>query len=128
METSKKLINPSSKQLDKYQLNQKQLQEFFYMLKREYKKLTEIFKHIKLKEIKGKEKEIKESDQIQQQIRQLFQLALAYWKDLQYWMQRREWVKAFELINYIWGLLDGLATLKAIKVPKKTKPWFKAEF
>mgnify|MGYP003886043905 CR=1 FL=1 len=85
------------------------------MLKREDKKLKEVFKSIKLIEKKGKAKEI-------------FELAKSYYKDYVYFKEKKDYVKAFELQNYVWGLLDALAILKAISVPKKLQKYFKTDF
>jgi hypothetical protein len=47
---------------------------------------------------------------------------------MKYFFKKDEHVKAFELQNYVWGLLDSLALSKAIEVPKEFQKYFKAEF
>ena len=85
-------------------LNEK---EFFYYLNREYRKLSEIFKDIKFKD-KDYEKFI-----------------LAYWEDTKYFYSKKEYVKAFELIMYIWGWLDCLINEKKIEIKEDYLKWFK---
>ncbi len=50
----------------------------------------------------------------------------SYLYDLDYFYSKKDYVKAFELANYIWGYLDCLANLNLIN-PKKTRKWFKVE-
>jgi hypothetical protein len=44
---------------------------------------------------------------------------------LKYFYEKKDFVKAFELENYIWGILDTLINLKLIDVPEEYKKWFK---
>jgi hypothetical protein len=94
-------------------LSPKQQEEFFFILERENKKLNEIFSSIKLKNSK---------------FSQTFNLAQSYYQDMIHFFKKKEHVKAFELQNYIWGLLDSLAIIKAIQIPKEMQKWFKADF
>jgi hypothetical protein len=96
-------------------LNKTQEEEFFFILERENKKLEQIFKSIKLKTKDKKTKEI-------------FNLVLSYYKDMSYFLKKKEYVKAFELENYVWGLLDALAIFKAIQIPANMQAWFKCDF
>ncbi|WP_342765398.1 DUF357 domain-containing protein [Candidatus Nanopusillus massiliensis] len=50
---------------------------------------------------------------------------MSYYKDLKYFYEKKDFVKAFELENYIWGILDTLINLKLIEVPEEYKKWFK---
>jgi hypothetical protein len=59
---------------------------------------------------------------------QAFQLMQSYYEDMNHFLDKKEYVKAFELQNYVWGILDCLASLKLIQVPKEMQKWFKAEF
>ncbi|HDI02989.1 MAG TPA: DUF357 domain-containing protein [Candidatus Pacearchaeota archaeon] len=95
-------------------LTEKSSKELIFMLQREDKKLKEVFKSIKLT---GKEK-----------AKEIFELAKSYYKDYVYFKEKKDYVKAFELQNYVWGLLDALAILKAISVPKKLQKYFKTDF
>jgi hypothetical protein len=91
----------------------KQKEEFFFILKREEAKLEQIFKSIKLKDSKFSE---------------TFKFMKSYYDDMKFFMKKNEHVKAFELQNYVWGILDSLAINKAIEVPKELQKHFKAEF
>jgi len=85
--------------------------ELEFYLEREYKKLEVVFKKIKYL---GENKE-------------LWNLVLSYWRDLKYFYERRDKIKAFELVNYLWGMLDVLANLNLIYISKDIKKWFKVE-
>jgi hypothetical protein len=54
-----------------------------------------------------------------------FQLAKSYYEDAKYFKEVGKIVEAFELVNYVWGILDTLARKKCIKVPEEIKKWFK---
>jgi len=82
-------------------------EEFFYYLDREYKKLELIFKNIKFLDNRFKD------------------FLISYYKDLKYFYKKKDFVKAFELENYIWGILDTLINLRLIEVPEEYKKWFK---
>ena len=90
-------------------LNKKMEKEFFFYLDREVKKLKVVFKNVKIK--RGGEK--------------VFKLASSYFEDLKYFLDKKEFVKAFELENYIWGILDTLANLNLLEIPKRIRKWFK---
>jgi hypothetical protein len=93
-------------------LTQKQENELFYVLNREKTKLEQIFSSMKLKDKK---------------FSPAFNLAQAYYKDMNHFLDKKEYVKAFELQNYVWGILDCLAISKALQVPREIKGWFKAD-
>lgn len=95
------------------EISKKQQEELFFMLERESKKLIQVFSNIKLKDKKYS---------------QVFNLSKTYFQDMQHFLDKKEYVKAFELENYVWGLLDALAIAKAINVPARMRGWFKAEF
>ncbi len=99
--------------MTKQKISEKQQEEFFFILDREKTKLEQIFSSIKLKRKKNE---------------QVFRLAESYYKDMNHFLNKKEYVKAFELQNYVWGILDSLAILKAISIPKDMQRWFKAEF
>ena len=82
-------------------------EEFFYYLDREYKKLELIFKDIKFLDNRFKD------------------FLISYYNDLKYFYEKKDFVKAFELENYIWGILDTLINLRLIEVPEEYKKWFK---
>jgi len=92
-------------------LPQKQHDELFFYLERELKKLREVFEKVKVK---------KDAD--------AFKLALSYFQDAKHFDKKKEYVKAFELVNYVWGILDALAISKDISVPKEIQKWFKNDF
>ena len=94
-------------------LTAKQKEEFFFILKREEAKLDQIFEKIKLKD---------------QKFSETFKFMKSYHEDMKFFFKKEEHVKAFELQNYVWGLLDSLAINKAIEVPKELQKYFKAEF
>ncbi|MGC9133330.1 MAG: DUF357 domain-containing protein [Nanopusillaceae archaeon] len=83
------------------------IEEFFYYLNREYEKLNKIFEKIIFKDKRFEE------------------FLLSYYKDMKYFYENKEYVKAFELENYIWGILDALINLNLIEVPEDYKKWFK---
>lgn len=56
----------------------------------------------------------------------LFHLAKSYFKDALYFYERKEYLKAFELLSYVFGLLDGGARLKYFD-PGKARKHFKIE-
>ena len=93
--------------------SKKQKDEFFFLLKREEAKLQQIFDKIKLKD---------------QKFSETFKFTQSYYQDMKYFFEKQEHVKAFELQNYVWGLLDALALSKAIEVPKELQKHFKTEF
>lgn len=80
-----------------------------YLTEREFEKLKEVFDSIKFV---GKEKEI-------------WNLVISYWNDCKYFYEKGDMIKAFELVNYIWGMLDILGNLKLLKIPEEIKKWFK---
>lgn len=85
--------------------------ELLFYLKREIKKLRIIFQEVSAKE-KGKE---------------VFNLAKSYFEDCLHFYKQKQFVKAFELENYIWGILDSLANLGLLIIPNEIKKWFKVE-
>ena len=89
--------------------NNKLLEEMMLYLNREYSKLESLFGKIKFL---GKNED-------------LWRLVLSYWEDCKFFYESGEYVKAFELVNYIWGMLDILANLKLINIPENMKKWFK---
>ena len=105
------LLYTKNKKMKK--LSKSQQEEFFLILKREDKKLDEIFLKIKL---------------VKKEFFSTFELAASYYNDMKHFLDKKEYVKAFELQNYIWGILDSLAIMKAIEVPKDLQKHFKAEF
>ncbi|MGC9079430.1 MAG: hypothetical protein ACP5G1_01695 [Nanopusillaceae archaeon] len=82
-------------------------EELLYYLNREYEKLEKIFKDIKFKD------------------KRFENFILAYYKDFLYFYNSKDYVKAFELENYIWGMLDILINLDLIEVKEEYKKWFK---
>jgi len=82
-------------------------EEFFYYLNREFCKLEEIFGNVIFYD-KDYEKFLR-----------------AYWEDAKYFYTKKEYVKAFELVMYIWGWLDCLANEKKIIIKEEHKKWFK---
>jgi len=82
--------------------------EFFYYLERERKKLEKIFENLEIVD-KDYETFIK-----------------AYWEDANYFYFNKDYVKAFELIMYIWGWLDCLINEGKIAIKNKELiRWFK---
>ena len=90
-------------------ITKKMKEEFFYYLNREKKKLEIVFEKVKVKK-EGKK---------------VFELAKSYFKDMKYFFDKKEYVKVFELENYIWGILDTLANFNLLIIPKGIKKWFK---
>ncbi len=93
----------------KKRITKKMKEEFFYYLSREKKKLEIVFEKVKVKK-EGKE---------------VFELAKSYFKDMKYFFDKGEYVKVFELENYIWGILDTLANFNLLIIPKEIRKWFK---
>jgi len=82
--------------------------EFFYYLERERKKLEKVFENL---------------DFIDEEYGSFIK---AYWEDANYFYSNKDYVKAFELIMYIWGWLDCLINEGKIKVKNKELiKWFK---
>jgi len=94
-------------------ISKAQQKEFLFILERENKKLDQIFSSIKIRKMEFSE---------------TFKFAESYYKDMKYFSEKGEHVKAFELQNYVWGFLDALAISKAIIVPKELQKYFKADF
>jgi len=94
-------------------ITDKQQEELFYYMERELKKLEQVFKKIKIKEKRHQD---------------TLKLALCYFKDAKHFYSKKEYVKCFELLNYVWGLLDSMAIGNAISVPKPLQKWFKHDF
>ena len=92
-------------------LTDKQHDELFFYLERELKKLEEVFKKVKIK---------KDLD--------AFKLAKSYFQDSKHFYEKKEYVKSFELVNYVWGILDALAIHTEMTVPKEIQKWFKSDF
>jgi hypothetical protein len=82
-------------------------EEFFYYLNREYEKLELIFKNIRFLDNRFEK------------------FVISYYNDMKYFYENKDFVKAFELENYIWGILDTLINLGLIEVPEEYKKWFK---
>ena len=93
----------------KKRITKKMKEEFFYYLSREKKKLEIVFEKVKVKK-EGKK---------------VFELANSYFKDMKYFFDKGEYVKVFELENYIWGILDTLANFNLLIIPKEIRKWFK---
>jgi len=89
-------------------IKEKDLEELIYITDREIEKLKKIFK-------------------LQEDLKDLevFDLINSYFKDLLYFYEKKDYIKAFELVNYIWGFLDILANLGLIKPREEFKKWFK---
>ncbi len=104
---------PKTRVFNMTKLTSKQKDEFFFILKREEAKLERIFDKIKLKK---------------QEFSETFKFMKSYYEDMKFFFKKQEYVKAFELQNYVWGFLDALAINKAIDVPKELQKYFKAEF
>ncbi|MEM0379601.1 MAG: DUF357 domain-containing protein [Nanopusillaceae archaeon] len=49
----------------------------------------------------------------------------AYWKDCLYFYNKKDYIKSFELVNYIWGILDCMANKNMIYIPEDIRKWFK---
>ncbi|MCW1303469.1 MAG: DUF357 domain-containing protein [Candidatus Nanoarchaeia archaeon] len=58
--------------------------------------------------------------------KEVMELARSYLEDSKYFFKRREYLKAFELVNYIWGLLDACAILKLVD-PMEFRKYFKVD-
>jgi len=87
------------------------MEEILYIINREMEKLEIIFKEVKYL---GENKD-------------LWKMIISYWEDCKYFYNKKDYVKTFELVNYIWGMLDVLANLNMLKIPKDLKKWFKIE-
>jgi len=81
--------------------------ELIYLLERELKKLEIVFDKVRFLD-KDLEKFVK-----------------AYWEDCKYFYEKRDNIKAFELINYIWGILDCMANKNLLEIPEDIRKWFK---
>ena len=81
--------------------------ELIYLLERELKKLKIVFDKVKFLD-KDLEKFVK-----------------SYWEDCKYFYEKRDNIKAFELINYIWGILDCMANKNLLEIPEDIRKWFK---
>ncbi|MEO2154482.1 MAG: DUF357 domain-containing protein [Nanoarchaeota archaeon] len=87
-------------------------EELILITDRELKKLKIVFDRLNFSNLKEKNND-------------LYNLISSYFYDLLYFYEKKDYVKAFELINYIWGYLDCLANLKIIEPDKEIKKWFK---
>jgi len=81
--------------------------ELSYLLEREFKKLKVVFDKVKFLD-KDLEKFVK-----------------AYWEDCKYFYEKGDIIKAFELVNYIWGILDCMANKNLLEIPEDIRRWFK---
>jgi len=81
--------------------------ELIYLLEREFKKLKIVFDKVKFLD-KDLEKFVK-----------------SYWEDCKYFYERGDNIKAFELVNYIWGILDCMANKNLLEIPEDIRKWFK---
>jgi hypothetical protein len=97
-------------------IEEEQERELFFYLKRELKRLSVVMPNVRVFKNEGESSF------------EIFNLASSYFNDAKYFYEKNEFVKSFELVNYCWGLLDALAISKALDVPKRLRPWFKAEF
>lgn len=68
------------------------------------------------------ELEVKES----KKAKDLERLVRSYYKDAKYFYEKGEYLKAFELFSYTWGLLDAGARLEAFK-PGKAREYYKID-
>lgn len=84
-------------------------EELKFYLNREYNRLLIVFDKIKFKD------------------KDIESFVKAYWDDCRYFYVNQDDIKAFELVNYVWGILDTLAILKIIEVPEDVKKWFKID-
>ncbi|HIP66675.1 MAG TPA: DUF357 domain-containing protein [Candidatus Nanopusillus sp.] len=85
--------------------------ELMYYLEREYRKLEIVFSKV---HFIGNQKDV-------------WILILSYWEDCKHFYNKNDYIKAFELVNYIWGMLDILANLDLLEIPRDVKKWFKIE-
>ncbi len=83
------------------------VKELFAYLNREIEKLKVVFRKVEFLD------------------KDLEKFTRAYWKDCIYFYETKEYVKAFELVNYIWGILDCMANRNLLTIPEDIKGWFK---
>ncbi|RDD52477.1 DUF357 domain-containing protein [Nanoarchaeota archaeon NZ13-N] len=82
-------------------------EELLSLLEREFKKLEEVFKKVNFLD------------------KNLENFVKAYWEDCKYFYKNGEKIKAFELVNYIWGILDCMANRNLLEIPEDIRRWFK---
>lgn len=58
--------------------------------------------------------------------KEVVELARSYLEDSKYFFRRKEYLKAFELVNYIWGLLDACVILELVD-PGEFRKYFKVD-
>ena len=88
------------------------------LCKRERERLEEVFRDISI--------DIPARTELGRAARDLVAFARGYYEDALWFLGRGRRVEAFELFNYVWGLLDAAARLGLI-TPHKTKKYFKVE-
>ncbi len=96
----------------------KEIKELLYFNEREINKIKKIIEEL---DKKGEIKKLKDTN------KEIADLVLSYYEDLIYFHKKKEIIKSFELVNYLWGYLDCLANLKLINPSEEIKKWFKIE-
>lgn len=89
--------------------NLEQLQE---LCMKEIKKMEDVFKNIKIIDNKGLE---------------LYNLALSYFNDSKYFLDKKDFVRSFEAIIISWTYIDSGLHLKLFEIPTNLKIYFTVE-
>lgn len=87
------------------------LEELENLCKREVEKMEEVFRKIKVIDSSGL---------------RLFNLALSYFYDSKYFLERRDLIRSFEAIVISWAYVDAGLNLKVFEIPEEIKSYFTA--
>ena len=55
---------------------------------------------------------------------ELYNLAISYFSDSKYFLEKNDLIKAFECITISWAYIDALLHLKLVEIDEKYKKYF----
>ena len=73
------------------------------------KKMEEIFKNLKF---------------LDRNALELYNLAISYFSDSKYFLEKNDLIRAFECITISWAYIDALLHLKLVEIDEKYKKYF----
>lgn len=80
--------------------------------KKEIEKMKEVFENIKILDNSGTE---------------IYNLALSYFKDSEYFLEKEDFIRSFESIVISWAYIDAGLHFKVFEIPSKLKIYFTVE-
>ncbi|MEM0480949.1 MAG: DUF357 domain-containing protein [Candidatus Aenigmatarchaeota archaeon] len=76
------------------------------------------------KEIEKMDKVIKEVKVLEPKALEIYNLAISYLIDSKYFLEKKDFIRAFECVVISWAYLDACLHLNLIEIPEKYKDYF----